>query len=101
MAARRLGAGWFAALMVGTACASDPDPISVDPIDPPTLAPNAGGLGAFCDASNPCASGLYCTRAICCNTPCTGACMACTSVEKQDGSPDGTCGPSKFGSMPK
>lgn len=67
-------------------------------MDVPELTPS-GAIGSPCSATNPCSVG-YCVRGICCSTPCTQTCFACTAGEKESGTGDGTCGPAKAGSKP-
>ncbi len=43
-----------------------------------------------CSVNNDCASG-YCVDGVCCNSACTGTCVACSAGKKGSG-PDGTCG---------
>ncbi|AUX42891.1 hypothetical protein SOCE26_043290 [Sorangium cellulosum] len=53
-----------------------------------------------CATDQECASG-HCsdTENICCNQECTEACTSCTELGKADGSPTGTCGPAKLGTL--
>jgi hypothetical protein len=46
--------------------------------------------GAACTISSECSSGS-CVDGVCCSTPCTGICQACTAAKKGSGS-NGTCG---------
>jgi hypothetical protein len=43
-----------------------------------------------CNVDSDCGSG-HCADGVCCNTACTGTCLACTAVKKGGGT-DGTCG---------
>ena len=45
--------------------------------------------GKTCSASSDCAAGLSCADGVCCNTACTGLCMAC--VNAKTGAATGTC----------
>lgn len=47
-------------------------------------------IGGPCAASAECAAG-YCVDGVCCNTPCTGTCQACTGAKKGSGL-NGICG---------
>ena len=46
--------------------------------------------GKQCSVNIDCTSG-FCADGVCCNTACTGACVACTAAKKGSGS-DGVCG---------
>ena len=48
------------------------------------------GPGKKCDVGADCTAG-FCVDGVCCNSPCTGMCMACSAAKKGQGS-DGTCG---------
>ncbi|WP_437294623.1 kelch repeat-containing protein [Sorangium sp. So ce426] len=54
--------------------------------------------GAPCDTDKDCA-GASCVDGVCCDTPCAGACMACSAAKKGAG-PDGACGPIQAGADP-
>ena len=58
-------------------------------------------LGVTCTSSAECAS-TYCADGVCCNTACTGKCMACAAGNKQDTNPanSGTCNAAKQGTNP-
>jgi hypothetical protein len=55
--------------------------------------------GKKCGAAADCASG-FCVDGVCCNSDCTGLCLAC-SVANGSAGIDGTCGPIKAGTDPK
>ncbi|HEY3358711.1 MAG TPA: choice-of-anchor D domain-containing protein [Polyangia bacterium] len=55
-------------------------------------------LGTVCGGGNECQSGL-CVDGVCCDTPCNGACQACTAAKKGAGG-DGTCGNIAAGADP-
>lgn len=57
--------------------------------------------GQTCGASNECQSG-NCADGVCCDTACTGKCMACAAANKEDSNPanSGTCGAAKQGTNP-
>ncbi|MBK7581895.1 MAG: hypothetical protein IPI67_17010 [Myxococcales bacterium] len=59
------------------------------------------GLGLPCNVGSECALGV-CADGVCCNTGCTGKCMACAAANKQDGNPanSGTCNAAKQGTNP-
>jgi hypothetical protein len=46
--------------------------------------------GKHCSKNNDCGSG-FCADGVCCNTACTGTCVACSAAKKGSGS-DGVCG---------
>ncbi len=54
--------------------------------------------GEACVSARECATG-FCEDAVCCNSACSGSCMACTGSKKGSGS-DGTCGPVGEGEDP-
>jgi hypothetical protein len=54
--------------------------------------------GATCAASSECGSGS-CVDGVCCDTPCTGLCQACTTAKKGGGA-NGACGPIGAGTDP-
>lgn len=56
-------------------------------------------LGASCSNTNECTS-TYCADGVCCNTTCTGKCMACDAANKQSGTSSGTCDAAKQGTNP-
>jgi hypothetical protein len=49
-----------------------------------------------CATNADCAPGRYCADSVCCETPCTGFCHACSLTKKNFFSPDGTCEPIFF-----
>lgn len=49
------------------------------------------GNGTACSVGTDCASG-FCVDGVCCNSACSGTCMACTGWKKGSGV-NGTCGP--------
>ncbi|MEO5730428.1 MAG: hypothetical protein ABI134_05480, partial [Byssovorax sp.] len=51
---------------------------------------NTCAQGKQCVDNTDCASG-FCTDGVCCNTACTGECVACTAAKKGSGA-DGVCG---------
>jgi hypothetical protein len=55
-------------------------------------------LGEACAAGLECLSG-FCADGVCCDVGCTQECWSCTAALKNDGSADGTCGPSKAGEL--
>jgi len=55
-------------------------------------------LGAACTNATQCLSSL-CVDGICCDTPCTGLCQACSAAKKGTGT-SGTCGPITDGTNP-
>lgn len=57
-----------------------------------------GSPGTPCAAANDCGSG-FCVDGVCCDVACTGACQACSTAKKGQGS-DGSCGPIKNGTDP-
>jgi hypothetical protein len=63
--------------------------------DPSTCATRCGP-GKKCNVDGDCQTGLTCQDGVCCNTPCAGACQACTAALKGQGA-DGICGPVKAG----
>jgi hypothetical protein len=56
--------------------------------------------GSACSSSGPACGSGYCVDGVCCDTPCSGLCQACTAALKQSGAADGTCGPAKAGTNP-
>jgi len=56
--------------------------------------------GELCGANADCTTG-FCVDGVCCNSACTGSCLACGEGMKEDGSAAGTCGPAKKGSDPR
>lgn len=57
-----------------------------------------GSLGTTCTTGSGCQSG-FCVDGVCCDTACTGLCMACSAAKKGQGG-DGTCGPIGAGTDP-
>lgn len=59
------------------------------------------GLGVACSAGNECVTGT-CADGVCCETSCTGKCMACAAANKEDQTPanSGKCGAAKKGTNP-
>ncbi|MFO0679789.1 MAG: hypothetical protein U0169_24910 [Polyangiaceae bacterium] len=57
--------------------------------------------GTACSANATCGPNgtSLCVDGVCCDTPCTGLCQACTSAKKGSGA-NGTCGPIAAGSDP-
>jgi len=55
--------------------------------------------GASCAAATECTSGL-CAESVCCDKPCTGACVSCRAEHKVSGA-DGACGPIRADVDPK
>ena len=51
---------------------------------------NTCGSGKTCSIDADCTSG-FCADGVCCNSACTGTCVACTAAKKGGGS-DGVCG---------
>ena len=47
-----------------------------------------------------CQSGQFCVDGVCCDTPCSGDCVACTAALKGSGV-DGVCGPIAAGTDPE
>ncbi|HRI69801.1 MAG TPA: hypothetical protein PK156_36480, partial [Polyangium sp.] len=60
----------------------------------PTNLPNGTG----CNGNTQCAS-MNCVDGVCCDTACTGTCVACSATKKGQGT-DGTCGPIKYDTDP-
>lgn len=58
----------------------------------------AGSAGTPCAGAAECATG-FCVDSVCCDAACTGACQACSTAKKGQGS-DGACGPIKNGTDP-
>ena len=60
------------------------------------------GPGSACTADSDCVTATgapHCVDSVCCDTPCTSPCQACTAALKQSG-PDGICGPAAAGTNP-
>jgi MYXO-CTERM domain-containing protein len=55
-------------------------------------------LGDACAAAGECLSG-FCADGVCCDAACNQQCFSCTQAKKEDGSADGTCGPTKAGTI--
>jgi hypothetical protein len=53
------------------------------------------GSGKQCNVDTDCGSG-HCADGVCCNTACTGTCLACSAAKKGGGA-DGVCGSIAFG----
>jgi hypothetical protein len=96
----RTPARWLAAALactvIGLACADTGDVVG----DLENSASRSLALGQPCGPTAPCPQGQSCSRGVCCDTPCDGACWSCLASEKADGSPNGTCGPSALGKKP-
>lgn len=58
----------------------------------------AGSAGSPCATAGECATG-FCVDGVCCDAACIGACQACSTAKKGQGS-DGMCGPIKNGTDP-
>src|SRR5262249_29455634 len=76
-----------------TSCASDADCIGGDYCSGMVCVAK-GALGAPCTAPDGCTSD-FCVGGVCCDSACTGTCMACTMA--LTGSADGTCAPMTAG----
>lgn len=56
-------------------------------------------LGDSCSGAGECTSN-FCADGVCCNTACSGKCMACAAANKQSGIDSGTCDAAKQGTNP-
>src|SRR5262249_660217 len=79
---------------------------NTDPDNECNGAATGNGVGACLLSPNgsPCANGPECTSGncvdgVCCNTPCTGPCLACTAAKKGSGV-NGLCGAIASGTDP-
>ncbi|APR78282.1 Kelch repeat:Kelch precursor [Minicystis rosea] len=80
-----------------TGCTTDPQCGGSAYCNAGTCAPQKA-LGQPATTANQCLSGAV-ADGVCCNVPCTGACVACTALLKGGGA-DGVCGPIKVGTDP-
>lgn len=83
-----------------TTCSSDTQCASGNYCDGNACQPKKSN-GSVCSGDNQCTS-THCADNVCCDTACTGKCMACSAGNKQDGNPAnaGTCGAAKVGTNP-